>query len=519
MAEADVDMTPVGRAAAVPGAMPSEHSELSSGSSVAEAGTDASMLAASAEVPSGSSVAEAGTDASALLAAIAEVELGPMASSGSVAALLSRSAAAAPVGSAARQLAAASSMLLGVAPAGDGSWPRFADVAAVAGPLLAALGPRDLAAVRGAAPSLLSSVRAPLMAALLSVGGGGAGSTTHSSVDCHSSNGTGAEGASAVLELGAGCQGSTVSSHGACSRGGAEGSGSGIGVGASELLRAGREASALRALAAIVGHAVVGSGSAAGGPVGGQHRIVVLAARRLGSGSAEVRRAAIVAFVALAQGLEGPDAEDIPRLAVATLGPALGDADERVATAAARALPRLVHARGHAPAVAAARRQLRAAPVGTRRAAVGALGELAEKGDTVVVDALVVLAKCEPEWSVRLAVARAIAQVATRGDAHAYGCLEELMQDPNAIVRSIASGAIVHVASSPSDPFNIGPSPLHLAARGRLKRAPNSTPPPVPLPPSKRRRPSAAPVPATPAPRALRAAPSEVLAVDAKRGG
>merc|ERR1712113_1066395 len=116
---------------------------------------------------------------------------------------------------------------------------------------------------------------------------------------------------------------------------------------------------------------------------------------------------------------------------VAVLCPLLGDEDELVAAAAARALPTLVGTRGLECATSASLRFLQGVPPWNRRAAVMTLGDLASKGDALVLKALVALLKGETDWSVRAAVARVLPMLAVRGDGVAYNCLMGLMQDLN----------------------------------------------------------------------------------------
>lgn len=221
---------------------------------------------------------------------------------------------------------------------------------------------------------------------------------------------------------------------------------------------------ALRGLTAVVGRGV---------PAGGEQRAVSLATRCLQEGGATVRHAAISTFTRAAKGT----VDQLSQLAVRHLGPMLADSDVRVSTAAAKALQQIVP-RGDAAAVEAVLPLLRHLTASVRRVAVTTLSELAMRGDGRMVEAVSKLGHRELDWSVRLAVARALPRLAMRGDAMAHACLSALLQDLNEVVRRVAAGAIVHIADSPSDPFQTGAHPLHLKRRGLRRVRSIGTPSP-----------------------------------------
>lgn len=244
---------------------------------------------------------------------------------------------------------------------------------------------------------------------------------------------------------------------------------------------------ALRGLTAVVGR---------GPPAGGEHRAMALATRCLHEGGATVRHAAISTFSRAAAGTT----DELSQLAIEHLGPMLADADVRVSTAAAKAMRQIVP-RGDAAGVATVMPLLRHSSSSVRRVAVTTLSEVTLRGDTAVVEAVAALGQEELDWTVRLAVARALPRIAVRGDPSAHACLLRLLQDLNEAVRHVACGAIVHIAQSPSDPFKSGVSPLEWKRRA-ARAAPRATPSPprsrpqrrlmrhgsgTPPPPAKRR--------------------------------
>lgn len=224
-----------------------------------------------------------------------------------------------------------------------------------------------------------------------------------------------------------------------------------------------QRAVALRGLTVVAGRGVL---------VGGEDRAMGLAKKYLNEGGATVRHAAISTFTRYAKG----DVDKLSHLATQHLGPLLADVDVRVSTAAAKALQQVVP-RGDAGAVAAVLPLLHNRAASVRRVGVTTLSEVAQRGDTTATEAVAAVGQ-DSDWSVRLAVARALPRLATRGDAVALACLSSLLQDLNETVRCVASGAVVHIAETPSDPFRRGVSPLHLLRRGIRRARTGETPSP-----------------------------------------
>ncbi|CAE8679208.1 unnamed protein product [Polarella glacialis] len=202
-----------------------------------------------------------------------------------------------------------------------------------------------------------------------------------------------------------------------------------------------RRAAALRCLACVAARA------------GGDRRAAELVARSLQDRGADVRRAAASAFAEFgskgaAEGLDGKCAQ----IAIELLGPAIADCDERVSTAAARALPKLV-ARGDKAATSVVLRHLHNASPWVRRSALSVLADLGERGNAMVVSLVVRALRVDSDWRVRAAAARALASLAERGNVTAAGALQDSLKDPEAGVRQVAAGALAHVALLPSMPF------------------------------------------------------------------
>lgn len=196
-----------------------------------------------------------------------------------------------------------------------------------------------------------------------------------------------------------------------------------------------------------------------------------VAASCLANGGADVRCAAASALGRAACGLGS-----LSDLAVTHLGKALGDPDEQVSVAAARALPRLV-SRGNQVAIDAAHAHLHHRLPWARRSALTVLAELAPCGDAVTVSAAIAAVRNDMDWRVRAAAARTLARVALRGNTAVCMALEAGMRDSHVAVRRVAAGAIVHVAAQPSAPFRAVLNQSPPARPHRRKR--EESPPPV----------------------------------------
>lgn len=214
-----------------------------------------------------------------------------------------------------------------------------------------------------------------------------------------------------------------------------------------------QRASSLRGLTVVVTQGAA--------PAGCAERAATLATNCLQDSGACVRRAAVAAFKSTTvQGTPATDPSPAATHAVRHLAPLLADPDVFVSMAAAKALQQLVP-RGDTAAVSAVLPLLQHQHSKVRNVAVTTIAGLAERGDEAVIEALAAASNGEFDWTVRLAVARAMPRLAERGNAQAHACLSRLLQDLNETVRKVAAGAIVHVAASPSDPFRApGSHPL-----------------------------------------------------------
>lgn len=224
-------------------------------------------------------------------------------------------------------------------------------------------------------------------------------------------------------------------------------------------------ARALRALASVA--------------TGGDTRASAVAAAYVSDPFSDIRRAAASAF---AHSIPAEDA-DTSDFAVAVLGPALADTDDRVCLAAGRALSQIVPRGGSTTAVARASMLLQSTSVSalTRQAALEVLSGVALRGDANIV-AAVAAALCEDvDWRVRASAARALPRLADRGDSVAYTALRQAMDDDHGVVRNVATGAVVHVAVLPSLPFFERAAdawtPPRRAPRRRRPQVPSTTPP------------------------------------------
>eukprot|EP00928_Gymnodinium_smaydae_P080483 TRINITY_DN64170_c0_g1_i1.p1 TRINITY_DN64170_c0_g1~~TRINITY_DN64170_c0_g1_i1.p1 ORF type:complete len:357 (-),score=71.36 TRINITY_DN64170_c0_g1_i1:144-1214(-) len=193
----------------------------------------------------------------------------------------------------------------------------------------------------------------------------------------------------------------------------------------------------------------------------------------------EVRRAAGRLLVATTS----REQTDASRKAAACLSLALSDGDERVATAAAAALPQLIGGRGApgaqaaAEAVASCLRRHRAPAV--RQSAAAILAKLAERGDQKAVAALSSAASEDSEWRVRAQAARGLPAVVERGDTTALEALRRCLRDNERVVRQVAQAAIVHVSNRPTDDFlHWAPVPMQRGARRLVLQGPADVSPP-----------------------------------------
>mmetsp|Transcript_66754 Transcript_66754/g.186126 ORF Transcript_66754/g.186126 Transcript_66754/m.186126 type:complete len:306 (-) Transcript_66754:250-1167(-) len=224
----------------------------------------------------------------------------------------------------------------------------------------------------------------------------------------------------------------------------------------------GARAKALRALASVVRRAS-----------GITHRpSVALATGCLGDFRAEVRLGAAQVLAGTTDSLDAAASSS----AAACLSAALGDGDDRVAIAAAKALAKLAGRCGDAAAVAVRKCLLHHRSARARQAAAAALVEIAQRGDAAAVASLGDAARGDEDWHVRAVAARGLPRLAFRGDEEALTALGCCLRDEQSIVRKVAQGAIVHVSLKASSQFvRWGPNGFEVQAPAEARASTRST--------------------------------------------